>query len=64
MKERCNIVLRSIGVFSVCVYCHCTSFQNYAMASVFAVGKSFSWANAGDLVVIHCTYYFPSERKL
>lgn len=64
VKERCNVVLRSVGVSCVCVYAHCTSSQNCAMTSVFAVGKSFSWANAGDLVLIHCTYYFPSERKL
>lgn len=64
LNERCNIVLRSVGVSCVCVYAHCASSQNCAMTSVFAVGKSFSWANAGDLVLIHCTYYFPSERKL
>lgn len=61
---RCNIALRSIGVSCVCVYAHCASSQNCAMTSAFAVGKSFSWANAGDLVLIHCTYYFPSGRKL
>lgn len=49
--EKRSIVLLSVEVSCVCVYAPCASFQDCALASVFAVGKSFSRANAGDLVV-------------